>query len=244
MPGAHKISKEYHDAFRNEERIPQWTNECRGSSHLTVDACLWQIPDYFMPLFPPILPGYGYKDTGIAWLNERGYEFKKVCCDAGDLIIWDSRIPHYNVKPAGDITRLAVYTCYAPVSTATQEDLIKKKNAFDAGIGTSHWVSTIGIGSREGGQSSMATRADGARELQADLSARSPLSVTNTAPVPPERRLQAHSTGRVPLPCASGWSIEATGAGRARLQADRYPLHQGERVDIMTRLWWTERGLW
>lgn len=45
MRGGHKISEEYHDTFRDEERIWQWTNE-------------W----------------YGYKDTGLAWLKERGYE--------------------------------------------------------------------------------------------------------------------------------------------------------------------------
>lgn len=45
MRGAHKISEEYHNTFRDEERIWQWTNE-------------W----------------YGYKDTGLEWLKERGYE--------------------------------------------------------------------------------------------------------------------------------------------------------------------------
>lgn len=91
-------------------------------------------------LFFLVIIRYGYKDSGVAWLKERGFEFKKICCNAGDLIVWDSRAPHYNVSPSGSITRLAVYTCYAPVSTATQEDLMKKKNAFEAGIGTSHWV--------------------------------------------------------------------------------------------------------
>lgn len=53
--------------------------------------------------------------------------------------MWDSRVPHYNVAPKGDKVRMAVYTCYAPATTATQEDLLKKKEAFDAGIGSSHW---------------------------------------------------------------------------------------------------------
>jgi hypothetical protein len=110
MRGGHKISEEYHNTFRDEERIWQWTNE-------------W----------------YGYKDTGLAWLKERGYEFEKVDAGPGDLILWDSRVPHYNVAPKGDHVRMAVYTCYAPATTATQEDLIKKKEAFDAGIGSSHW---------------------------------------------------------------------------------------------------------
>ncbi|KAM0789599.1 hypothetical protein ACM66B_000407 [Microbotryomycetes sp. NB124-2] len=110
MPGAHLISEEYHDAFKDEERLWQWTNE-------------W----------------YGYKNTGLEWLKERGYEFKKVNLGPGDLVVWDSRVPHYNVAPKGDQIRMAVYTCYSPVSTATQEDLLRKKAAFEAGTGSSHW---------------------------------------------------------------------------------------------------------
>ena len=82
MKKGHLISKEYHDAFRNEERLWQWTNE-------------W----------------YGFKDTGLAWLKERGYEFEKVNLGPGDMVVWDSRTPHYNVKPQGTETRMAVYTC-------------------------------------------------------------------------------------------------------------------------------------
>ncbi|SGY15360.1 BQ5605_C013g07344 [Microbotryum silenes-dioicae] len=121
MPGAHLISEEYHTTFRDEERLWQWTNE-------------W----------------YGYKvserlETGLAWLKERGYEFKKLNLNPGDLVIWDSRVPHYNVSPKGDHVRMAIYTCYAPVSTATREDLLRKKEAFEvkttplAGVGSSHW---------------------------------------------------------------------------------------------------------
>lgn len=47
MRGGHKISEEYHNAFKDEERIWQWTNE-------------W----------------YGFKDTGLEWLKERGYEVR------------------------------------------------------------------------------------------------------------------------------------------------------------------------
>ncbi|KAI5477301.1 hypothetical protein MNV49_006522 [Pseudohyphozyma bogoriensis] len=119
MPGAHKISAEYHDAFRSEERLWQWTNE-------------W----------------YGYKETGLAWLKERGYEFKKVDLAPGDLVIWDSRVPHYNVAPKGDQIRMATYTCFAPVSTATKEDLVRKKEAFESAIGSSHWPQCLQTFSR------------------------------------------------------------------------------------------------
>ncbi|KAK4054120.1 hypothetical protein OIV83_001145 [Microbotryomycetes sp. JL201] len=117
MPRAHLISEQYHEALKDEERIPQWTNE-------------W----------------YGYKDTGIAWLNERGYQFEKVNLGPGDLVVWDSRLPHYNVPPKGNHVRMAVYTCYAPVETATQEDLIRKKEAFESGKGSTHWPQALVVG--------------------------------------------------------------------------------------------------
>lgn len=46
----------------------------------------------------------------------------------------DSRTPHYNVPATGKQDRLAVYTCYMPVSDASQEDLIRKKEAFEGSL--------------------------------------------------------------------------------------------------------------
>jgi hypothetical protein len=43
----------------------------------------------------------------------------------------DSRTPHYNVPAKGTQDRLAVYTCYMPVADASQEDLIRKKAAWE-----------------------------------------------------------------------------------------------------------------
>lgn len=58
MKGAHLLSEEYHKAFATEEPLWAWTNE-------------W----------------YGYKDTGIAWLEERGFKFEKVNAEPGDLFL-------------------------------------------------------------------------------------------------------------------------------------------------------------
>lgn len=43
----------------------------------------------------------------------------------------DSRIPHYNVSPEGENPRFVVYTSYAPVFTASKEDLLRKKELFE-----------------------------------------------------------------------------------------------------------------
>lgn len=108
---------------------------------------------------------YLFKDTGLAWLKERGYEFVKVNAEPGDLILCtslslpllallcaprlltslpllltgDSRTPHYNRAPTGDNVRFVVYTCYGPVSAATQEELQGKKQLFENMKGHSHW---------------------------------------------------------------------------------------------------------
>lgn len=47
--GSHKVSEDYHRVFKDEERIPAWTPE-------------W----------------YGFKETGLQWLKERGCEWVKV----------------------------------------------------------------------------------------------------------------------------------------------------------------------
>lgn len=63
LKGSHKISEEFHKVFANEERIWQWTNE-------------W----------------YGFTEAGIAWLQDRGFEWVKVNAGPGDLIMCKSNI--------------------------------------------------------------------------------------------------------------------------------------------------------
>lgn len=82
---------------------------------------------------------YLFKDTGLAWLKERGYEWVKVNAGPGDLVVWDSRAPHYNVAPAGNNPRFVVYTCYMPASVANQDELKLKKKLFEEQHGHSHW---------------------------------------------------------------------------------------------------------
>lgn len=101
--GGHRLSEQFHKEMADEERIPAWTPE-------------W----------------YGFTENGMKWLNDHGLEWIKVCADPGDLIVWDSRIPHYNVPTKTTQDRFAIYTCFMPVKYATQEDLIRKKDAFES----------------------------------------------------------------------------------------------------------------
>lgn len=115
--GAHLLSEEFHRDMAAEEKIPAWTNE-------------W----------------YGFTDAGMAWLAEHNCPWVKVCAEPGDLILWDSRAPHYNVPSSTKQDRMAVYTCYMPVADASQEDLRRKKEAFENRQGTTHWPNARHVG--------------------------------------------------------------------------------------------------
>lgn len=119
--GGHLMSEAFHEAMKDEERIPAWTRE-------------W----------------YGFTEAGMKWLADNGGEWIKPTAEPGDLLVWDSRTPHFNVPPSRQsVDRLAVYTCFMPVSHATQEDLLRKKDAFERRVGTTHWPNARHVGSNE-----------------------------------------------------------------------------------------------
>ena len=81
-----------------------------------------------------------------------------ISAEAGDLVLWDSRLVHCNTPALNmptttttttnssaqksedmDIIRLVSYVCMAPKSTCTQEVLDSRKMAFIHRIPTSHW---------------------------------------------------------------------------------------------------------
>jgi hypothetical protein len=111
--GAHALSTEFHRDFANEpedEKVWRWTKE-------------W----------------YGFSERGLKWLADKGCEWVKVEAGPGDLLLFDSRTPHYNVSPTGDRPRFATYTCFMPAADASPEDLQRKKSAFENQQGTTHW---------------------------------------------------------------------------------------------------------
>ncbi|KAE8328074.1 hypothetical protein BDV39DRAFT_204475 [Aspergillus sergii] len=115
--GAHTLSQEFHAEFKDEpNKIWAWTKE-------------W----------------YGFTEEGLAWLKNRGCEWVKPNAEPGDLILWDSRTPHYNLSPTGTTPRFCIYTCYMPATDATQEQLLTKKAAFEANRGTTHWPNALNV---------------------------------------------------------------------------------------------------
>lgn len=79
-----------------------------------------------------------------------------VNAEAGDLILWDSRLVHCNTPALNiptnlsapkaedkDIIRLVSYVCMLPRSTCTQEVLESRKKAFIHRVPTSHWPNML-----------------------------------------------------------------------------------------------------
>ncbi|KAH8879501.1 hypothetical protein GQ53DRAFT_854569 [Thozetella sp. PMI_491] len=116
--GAHNLSVEFHEAFKNEPNpVYRWTSE-------------W----------------YGFTEEGLEWLKNKGCEWIKVNTEPGDLILWDSRTPHYNLSPTGENPRFCVYACYMPAAEATQEQLLRKKMAFETTQCTTHFPNALHVG--------------------------------------------------------------------------------------------------
>lgn len=116
--GAHNLSEEFHRQFKDEPNpVWSWTKE-------------W----------------YGFTEQGMAWLKEKGCEWIKITAEPGDLLLWDSRTPHYNLSPTGTRPRFCVYTCYMPAAEASQENLVRKKAAFDNHQSTTHWPNAMHVG--------------------------------------------------------------------------------------------------
>ncbi|KAH8900667.1 hypothetical protein GQ53DRAFT_835611 [Thozetella sp. PMI_491] len=115
--GAHQLSEEFHREFKDEpNKIWAWTKE-------------W----------------YGFTKEGLAWLEKKGCPWIKINAEPGDLLLWDSRLPHYNLSPKGEQPRFCIYTCYMPAADATQEDLERKKIALENTIGTTHWPNALNL---------------------------------------------------------------------------------------------------
>ncbi|CAM9360576.1 unnamed protein product, partial [Ectocarpus fasciculatus] len=68
-------------------------------------------------------------------------------CQAGDMVLWDSRTIHCNTSslvqpttlPKNELLRAVGYVCMTPASKATPEVIEKRRLIFEQGDGTTHW---------------------------------------------------------------------------------------------------------
>jgi ectoine hydroxylase-related dioxygenase (phytanoyl-CoA dioxygenase family) len=74
-------------------------------------------------------------------------EYSKVVAvqvEAGDLVLWDSRVAHMNFYDPTE-ERLVQYVSYLPRARATRPDLEKRLKYFGAKRTTSHWAAPLEV---------------------------------------------------------------------------------------------------
>lgn len=85
---------------------------------------------------------YHFSQEELDWFIKRGCEEVKICCEPGDMILWDSRTIHWGKEPesTSDVIRTVVYVSYSPRKFANHGILEYRKKAFQAWLSTSHWA--------------------------------------------------------------------------------------------------------
>lgn len=85
-----------------------------------------------------------FDDNMVAFLAKHGCSEVRIECPPGSLVLWDSRTAHYGAPPipgrSAPKFRAVCYVSFLPRSGATDRDLVKKVQAFDARRTTSHWA--------------------------------------------------------------------------------------------------------
>jgi len=76
-----------------------------------------------------------------------------VCCQPGDLVLWDSRTVHANapapeepVGPADRLLRAVAYVCMTPASFAPEDIKRGRRAAYEYRFSTSHWPHKLDLG--------------------------------------------------------------------------------------------------
>lgn len=81
-------------------------------------------------------------------------ERRLVCCEAGDLVLWDSRTIHCNTPAPmpqehapNELLRAVGYVCMTPRSFAGSDVLEMRREGYTYGVTTSHWPHEYNAGS-------------------------------------------------------------------------------------------------
>lgn len=64
--------------------------------------------------------------------DEKNVEFviNKICCEFGDLVVWNSRMIHCNISGVGERNRLCLYVSMTPKRDFTDDEILIMKNNF------------------------------------------------------------------------------------------------------------------
>lgn len=88
---------------------------------------------------------YKLTQRELSWYTiEKKCPLVRITCNAGDMVLWDSRTIHCGVEPIkgrknGPNFRNVVYTCYTPRALATPAILKKRIKAHEDMRTTNHW---------------------------------------------------------------------------------------------------------
>lgn len=105
--------------------------------------------------------GYNFSHDDADWFRARGCEETKVCAGEGDLILWDSRLVHWNASPVGEQVRFATYVCYCPRGLMGEDGLRRKLEVFRERKSTTHFPQQNVVPVDRGNQYSIPRRPDG-----------------------------------------------------------------------------------
>ncbi|KAJ9365701.1 hypothetical protein C8Q69DRAFT_469814 [Paecilomyces variotii] len=72
------------------------------------------------------------------WVESKGCQWRKVCAQPGDLLLWDSRTIHYGAPPSSVNDRFAAYVCYKPAAWVSEEAKQVRLKAFKEKRNTTH----------------------------------------------------------------------------------------------------------
>lgn len=113
-------------------------------SHLRLPAVAKAHPQLFPELAGDFIPLDGNTLLPELW-GDDPHAFK-ICCSAGDLVMWDSRTAHCSHPSRGvcspnQLRRLVAYVCMTPVSCASNLPALSKErlDAYQKCIASNHW---------------------------------------------------------------------------------------------------------
>ncbi|XP_045161160.2 uncharacterized protein LOC123526179 [Mercenaria mercenaria] len=89
---------------------------------------------------------YSLLDEEVQQMKSKGCILKRVPVPKGGMVLWDSRTVHANASPLKGRKkpgrwRFCVFVSMTPAIWATEEDMKKKKEAYEKACMTTHWSS-------------------------------------------------------------------------------------------------------